>query len=643
MVKRQWQTFLRRVWGSGEGWAFLAYVAAGEFKQKAFQYPDQLEMLVREAEQLNGWASVYFCTHLCRTSRSRTRENALPARIVWVDKDKGLPEELQPKPTICWQTSSGRYQAVWVLNESAPPDRVEQANRHLAYTYGGDKGKWPLSTVFRLPGSTNHKYTPPQEGFVLWDNGPIYTIDDLMPPVTKAEALPIPEGEFPELPTRLPATAKVLRDYGAKIPPAAWDLMSKELGPGEDWSESLWRLERLLFEAGLPAEAVLVVARDSTINKYARDGRPDSHLWVEIVKASRETRSVEEVPTVAPALPWMGLRRLMGYSERPSWLVEGIWIAKNVGWLAGLGKSYKSILAIELALSVASGKPFLGTYRVMDPGPVLVIQEEDPPWRVAWRFQLIAKQKGIATLEVNETDFSMLLEVPNIPIYVSVGGGFLLTDSAKVKALEADVARIRPRLILIDPFFMVSSGIDEYKAGEVTPILSLLKRWRNDYHCAIGVVHHYRKSAGDARERLYGSMALYAWSENSLFFNRKGNVVVIERDIKDALVEDRIVIEMQDIEEEYRYMLKADVAAPLSGDAEAKVKAFLATCGLGRIVPMVDLAEGTGLTRRQISAIVKGLEVDGLVEVERKGQGGQLRVKVLTTLLDVVEEERLVL
>ena len=65
--------------------------------------------------------------------------------------------------------------------------------------------------------------------------------------------------------------------------------------------------------------------------------------------------------------------------DGPAWLVEGLWAEEGVGIVGGAPKCCKSWLALDLALSVASGTPALGTYAVPRAGPVLVFAAEDPP------------------------------------------------------------------------------------------------------------------------------------------------------------------------------------------------------------------------------------------------------------------------
>ncbi len=642
-----WEEFLKLIWGDLEGWVFLAYAGGGVFKHRAYKYPDQLRFLINDATELNTWANVYFCPHLFKSNQARTKENASVGQAIWVDKD-GPFEDLKPKPSICWQTSEGRHQAVWLLKEPAEPIVLEQASRYMTYTTKSDKGGWHLAKVIRLPNSLNYKYSPPQQGSVLWVDGPVYSLGDLAPKEQVALEEAISKASTyhaPAMPKRVPSFASMVVAYGQKVPKLAWELLNTHPREGQDWSENLWRLERLLLEAGMPIEGVFSVVKESPWNKYKRDGRPDEHLWQEVFKASLEKGPLRDRPE---DLPWVTLNELMVYSERPEWLVEDIWMEKNVGWIAGMGKSYKSVLSTDLALSIAAGVPFLDQYKVMKPGPVLLVQEEDPLWRVAHRIQVMCEKKNIRLNRMSESDASFVVEsdLNHAPLYASIGGGFLFKDERALESLERAIDRYRPQFVVIDPLFMVAAGIDEYKAGEMVEPLNVIKHWRNVYECAFAIVHHYRKGTGSGRERLYGSMALYSWSENSLFISRMNNesrAVMIERDIKDALVDETISVEFYDIENTYAFNVKEASEEIVRGPSESTIVAVLREVGLGNVTGMKDLCKMSGFSSKTVGKVVQKLSNLGQIAVSEIGQGGKLHIQPLPPLWDAKDVTEVIL
>src|SRR5690606_41428795 len=57
-----------------------------------------------------------------------------------------------------------------------------------------------------------------------------------------------------------------------------------------------------------------------------------------------------------------------------------IWARRSHGIVAGEPKSFKSTYVMDLAISVASGEPFLGKYPVIESGPVIYVQNENADW-----------------------------------------------------------------------------------------------------------------------------------------------------------------------------------------------------------------------------------------------------------------------
>ena len=62
----------------------------------------------------------------------------------------------------------------------------------------------------------------------------------------------------------------------------------------------------------------------------------------------------------------------------PSMLIEDITPERGASLIVGAAKSNKTLLAVQMGIAVASGTPFLDNYRILRPGPVLVVEQDDP-------------------------------------------------------------------------------------------------------------------------------------------------------------------------------------------------------------------------------------------------------------------------
>src|SRR5260370_19419699 len=77
------------------------------------------------------------------------------------------------------------------------------------------------------------------------------------------------------------------------------------------------------------------------------------------------------------------------------WLVQGLWSEQAVGILRGEPKCCKSFLALDLAVSVASGAPCLRRFSVQRTGPVLLFPAEDSLAVVRQRLEGICSAAGV--------------------------------------------------------------------------------------------------------------------------------------------------------------------------------------------------------------------------------------------------------
>lgn len=80
------------------------------------------------------------------------------------------------------------------------------------------------------------------------------------------------------------------------------------------------------------------------------------------------------------------------------------------------------------------------------------------------------------------------------------------------RGLDETVAKLRPRLLVLDPFVRLHR-IDENASGEVAPLLAYLRELQRRHAVAVLVVHHAKKGAGRVRRvelliRCYSGSAL---------------------------------------------------------------------------------------------------------------------------------------
>ena len=206
-----------------------------------------------------------------------------------------------------------------------------------------------------------------------------------------------------------------------------------------------------------------------------------------------------QLPTCRPC-------QIESSANGPGWLVESLWLDQAVGVLGGEPKCCKSFLALDLAVSVASGAPCLRQFPPRVTGPVLLFAAEDALPVVRQRLSGIATAAGVS--------FDALdIHVITVPV-------LRLDRSSDCDRLRRTVDALRPRLLVLDPFVRLHR-IDENAATEVAPLLDFLRQLQRGLGAAVVLVHHARKSAA-ARpgQALRGSSELHAWGDSNLYLRR---------------------------------------------------------------------------------------------------------------------------
>lgn len=192
---------------------------------------------------------------------------------------------------------------------------------------------------------------------------------------------------------------------------------------------------------------------------------------------------------VAQTVPMLTLEQLREQSHNVNWLVKHLVPSESVGLLFGASGTFKSFIAIDLALHIAHGLPWMG--RKTQQGAVIIIAAEGGTglWRriVAWHRE-------------------RKLQWKDAPIYVVPVSVDLATDAILVRD-AAKLLGVVPALVVVDTLSQTFNG-EENSAQEVAVYLREIGlQFRTCWLCAVLVVHH---TGHIATERPRGSSALRA-------------------------------------------------------------------------------------------------------------------------------------
>lgn len=482
----------------------------------------------------------------------RREDVAMDEHALWADLDEVDPSTLDDyPPTIAWESSPGRYQALWVASKGdfQGASWPGNENQRMTYLIGADASGWDTVQLLRIPGWDNHKpeYLRPDgtypTGKILWFDGPRYAPGDFakLPPVSMGADNQLTEALGADIDgvDRLETISRIK----LKLNHRARELLNAREASG-DKSDNLWYLIRCLADVGLSTAEIVAIVRETVWNKF-RDRHDEMRRLITeaskaiakrsddtLAKLEKEDEAEEEVERPSP----QRLGFLLKNIKKPKYLVQGILTEGACGFIAGEPKCYKSWIGLDLALSVSTGADFLGHFRVQDPGPVLYIQEEDPAPTLKSRSAKIWVNKSTDKFELvhNEDEAGLYwlppeqdeIFDPNINAYIQQG--MVLSSEAWQMWLDETLAAGMDgepyRLLIIDTLMMTAGDVDENRAQEMTTkIFKPLKTLSRKHNVAVQVIHHMGKSDKmRPGQRMLGSVANHAWGEDSIYLARSG-------------------------------------------------------------------------------------------------------------------------
>jgi hypothetical protein len=631
---------LRVVWGKQNGYVCLStrkVDAQGHinFKDHLFKWPeerDNIPDLINTYKEDHDiyWAPMVF------SQRRRKSEFSTDCPYLWADLDPRSPHSCLTEPSIAWESSPGRYQAIWLLDQAINPVDHDELNKRMTYAEKADKSGWDLTQVLRLPDTTNHKYVEKPTVKLMWLKKTYYEPNEL------AETLPAtdlnPLIEINDLDIEFNDLKEMVWPYRHILGDKLWTLLftpDSQVKEG-DRSDRLWELESRLIESGVPVVEVIKIAKASPWNKYR--GRPDEdkRILLEVLKVESNVKtSPIVIPGTNDKMGWVNYSKFLGQRMvGPGWLIENIWANNSHGMIAGEPKTYKSIISTEIAVSVASGYPMWDRFKVMRTGAVLLIQEENAPWVVQDRLIKVAHSKDLlrgSVKQVENKSGKLFITFPKeLPIKILNNWGFDLTTTEHRLMLERMIAKIKPALLILDPLYLMLGRLDDNSAQDLRETLNWMLKLKTEYGLSIIILHHWNKGGASGRggQRMLGSTTFHAWVESAMYTSIRDvetNYVTIEREFRSFMKPDVLTmgVKMSEPGEEpdYQVVLNKTKELVKKGDHESLLDLLAVH---GTLTSKELETAGGGYSSPGMKKVMKALATKGYVkEVSgKRGRGG---------------------
>jgi RecA-family ATPase len=398
-------------------------------------------------------------------------------------------------------------------------------------------------------------------------------------------------------------------------------------------NNSAARLAGYLFGKAIPFDIIVSILykwnenNDPPMNKMELDATLQSVFKrsqrVTVTKIKKE--SMAEYSGFDLVLMDKYFRKYGG--EGVEWAVDGWMPDHSIVFLVSPPESYKTWMLLDLAVSIASGEPFLGEFKVNNKGPVIIIQQEDSHSGITERLSVILQSRLNLHPVLSKEHITMPI-LPSIPIYIHPSRSLRFDDEKIMNELEEAINRIRPTCVIIDPLYSAAK-VENYMADSAEDMFRL-KKFRDDYGCSFVIAHHSKKNVDPnsmAREDGWGSQFMNAFLEAGWQVRRNqqldDNQIVVRRHSKTMGNMDMLMLTF-DISTRYpmKYEVTVSEYSPISSRNYAQGELY--NLLMDEPMNVTDAAKKIGKHKSTVSRQLKQLETTNMIE---KMPDGRYKVK----------------
>lgn len=441
---------------------------------------------------------------------------------IWVDLDGSEPTAKwieRYRPLVIESGTPGNLHLHLPLAGPVEVGRGTEANRALADQLGGDRAPTHEAALMRLPGTLNHKHEPAQPVYLISDPALVSRLAgedlpsqsrDVEPAAekrrfTKSQAAdyieryalqPLREAEEPGRNIQLNKSAVVLGHFVDEFgdrDTAVEMLMEAAIECGIDSDDDTPGTIKSGLDRGMKEPYTLV--------RTDLDEEVDKLRTRDLAARAYELEKFPFASALASKSFQSGSDLVQKYRKfkttPPRFLVRGVIKERSYGALGAEYKAGKTWMCLDLAVSVALGRPWLGKFEV------------EGRHRVAYMLGEGQEEEFFRRLEAIAGDRTEELLTSWISVQI---GSSNLSDPAQLERIHRELTEFKPALTIVDPWYLSAGEVDGKNivvAGRVLDNISGMARMVGS---ALLIAQHWNKTGqGNGTSRWAGS-GLQEWA-----------------------------------------------------------------------------------------------------------------------------------
>ena len=483
----------------------------------------------------NG-VDVYFGVAL-RRSNDGTKQGISLIPAVWLEHDNfnsNTKEKINSfhQPSIEIQSSRPeKIHLYWLLKEPADHKEIsliEDINRRLASYFNGDSNACDASRILRLPGTLNHKYSPPLPCKIISIHPERqYNRQDfeILPKIDTSKSTDQKQNQSSCDVSTPPRGVKVcywkaLKEGVEEKNPGrhVWALriskhLQKDLGFSPDIAKS--NLIQWNQKNRPPlSEKELNVDRTIADGKKYDWGCNDPVLKNLCTPECKYYKSKDQGTEKDRGLPKDLFQIIDEPQTEETPLIENLLYPGDKGFVVSTYKLGKTLFLMQMTLCLSMAVPFLGL-NIPEAKRVLYLRFELKDSRFRKRLNMMLPALG-GKDKVQIKPFFHLIR------------GFDIKNEKDFFWLINLIYKLEPDVLFLDPLYKLSLGMNLRDSESTNPIIRKFEILRDRFPALhISIAHHPRKQSGvvkdDFWDSSYGPMQLFADMDFEIKLTRKGN------------------------------------------------------------------------------------------------------------------------